>query len=429
MRTFIYPQDNIWESLCKRPLMEAAELETRVKDILSRVKRDGDKALFEYTEKYDGASLKVLRVSESEVSEAEKKVSEQLKKSIQYARSNIEKFHKIQLTDEPLIETSTGIKCWRKNVPIEKVGLYIPGGTAPLFSTVLMLAIPAKIAGCEKIILCTPPGADGKINPLILYTARLVGVTDIFKVGGAQAIGAMAYGTETIPAVYKIFGPGNQYVTKAKELIQTDGIAVDMPAGPSEVLVIADETADPAFVAADLLSQAEHGSDSHVVLVTTSPGIISAVKAEIDEQILTLPRREIACKALDKSISVQMNSLEECIAFSNLYAPEHLIISTSDPYLLAGKIKNAGSVFLGKYSCESGGDYATGTNHTLPTNGWSRNFSGVSSESFVKKITFQDVSSEGLQSLGPVVEQLAEAELLNGHKNAVTIRLKTLNYV
>lgn len=427
MKTIINPPKDTWVALCRRPALEKTGLETTVKDILKRVKLEGDKALYEFSEKFDGVRLKDLKVTGSEINEAAGYIPEDLKVSIRTAISNIEKFHKAQLINEPVIETFPGVKCWRKNVPVGNAGLYIPGGSAPLFSTVLMLAIPAKIAGCTSIILCTPPGADGKINPLILYAAGLTGVTDIFKIGGAQAIAAMAYGTGSIPAVDKIFGPGNQYVTKAKELIQLDGIPIDMPAGPSEVLVIADETADPGFIAADLLSQAEHGPDSQVVLLTDSPEIIAAVEIQVNLQIRALSRQKIALKALENSLSIRLKSLEDCLAFSNLYAPEHLIISTSDPSGLADKVRNAGSVFLGKYSCESAGDYATGTNHTLPTNGYARNFSSVSTESFMKKITFQEVSPEGLKALGPVIEKMAEAELLTAHKNAVTLRLRSLN--
>ncbi|MFZ0282255.1 MAG: histidinol dehydrogenase [Bacteroidales bacterium] len=426
MVTHVNPPKESWASLCKRPAIGREEIDSIVRDILKRVKNDGDKALSELSLKYDSVVLKDLEVDSSEIKESSEFISDELRSSIRIAISNIEKFHKAQLHTEPVIETSAGVKCWRKSVPLEIVGLYIPGGSAPLFSTVLMLAIPAKIAGCKRIILCTPPSKDGNINPLILYTAHLTGVTGIYKTGGAQAIAAMAYGTETIPPVDKIFGPGNQYVTRAKELIQLDGIPIDMPAGPSEVLVIADETADPAFVAADLLSQAEHGPDSQVLLVTTSPEIISGVMIEIDKQVRLLSRKKIALKALDNSMLIQLSSLQDCIDFSNSYAPEHLIISTNDPHTLAGKVRNAGSVFLGKYSCESAGDYATGTNHTLPTNGYARSYSGVSAGSFMKTITIQEVSPEGLKIIGPVIEKMAGAELLTAHRNAVTLRLKSL---
>ncbi len=429
MKTIINPPRETWASLCKRPVFEMTGLETTVREILSKVKAGGDKALYEFSEKYDGALPKDLRVSLPEIDAAGEVVPENLRNSIAVAKANIEKFHSAQIIDEPVIETSYGVRCWRKSVPVGSAGLYIPGGTAPLFSTVLMLAIPARIAGCKNIVLCTPPDRHGNINPLILYTAMIAGVTNIFRVGGAQAIAAMAYGTQTIPAVDKIFGPGNQYVTKAKELVQLDGIPIDMPAGPSEVLVIADETADPSFVAADLLSQAEHGPDSQVVMVTDNPEMIPRVKKQIDEQINQLPRKEIALKSLENSLMVQLKSPEECMDFSNLYAPEHLIISVSDPAALAGKVQNAGSVFLGKYSCESAGDYATGTNHTLPTNGFARSYSGISTDSFMKKISFQEVTPAGLNIIGPPVELMAAAEQLNGHKNAITIRLKSLKNV
>ncbi len=429
MKIILFPPRDTWESLCKRPEMDRSGLEEIVKNVISRVKHDGDKALYGYSEKFDGVVPESLKISPSEISGSEKLVPVNLKNAIKIAKDNIEKFHSAQLIEEQVIETITGVRCWRKNVPIEKVGLYIPGGTAPLFSTVLMLATPAKIAGCREIILCTPPDREGKVNPLILYAAHLAGVTNIYRIGGAQAIAAMAFGTESVPKVNKIFGPGNQYVTKAKELVQLDGIPIDIPAGPSEVLVIADETANPEFIAADLLSQAEHGADSQVILLTDSSVIISLVIAEIEKQVKLLSRKEIALKALETSISIQFSSPDECIDFSNLYAPEHLIIATFDPAKLAEKVINAGSVFLGKYSCESAGDYATGTNHTLPTNGFARSFSGVSTDSFMKKISFQEVTAEGLKNLGPVIEIMAEAELLNGHKNAVTIRLKTLKNV
>jgi histidinol dehydrogenase len=421
-----YPERDTWDSLCKRPAMDRSGLEEVVSGILSEVKNSGDTALIDLTEKYDGVVLKNLKVQASEIKESASKVPETLRLAIGVAMANIKKFHNSQLTEEQVIETTKGVKCWRKNVPVGRIGIYIPGGTAPLFSTVLMLAVPAKLAGCREIILCTPPDKNGIINPLILYAAYITGVTDIFRIGGAQAIAAMAYGTETILKVDKIFGPGNQYVTKAKEMVQLDGVAIDVPAGPSEVLVISDKNADPAFVASDLLSQAEHGADSQVVLLTDSSDLINAVIIETDRQVMLLPRKKIALKSLQNSSFILLRSLSDCIDLSNLYAPEHLIISTSDPSELAEQVINAGSVFLGKYSCESAGDYASGTNHTLPTSGYAKNFSGVSAESFVKKITFQEISSEGLKNLGPVIEEMAEAELLHGHKNAVTIRLKSL---
>jgi histidinol dehydrogenase len=421
-----YPRKETWEALCQRPQLDRPGLEDVVAVILGKVKNEGDQALFELTEKYDGAMIKSMKVPASEIAGTAEIVPERLREAISVARANIEKFHKAQLIDQQPVETTKGVKCWRKNIPINKAGIYIPGGTAPLFSTVLMLAVPARIAGCSEIIMCTPPDKNGKINPLILYAAFVSGVTDIYKIGGAQAIAAMAYGTESVPKADKIFGPGNQYVTRAKEMIQLDGIPIDMPAGPSEVLVIADRNSDPSFVASDLLSQAEHGTDSQVMLVTDSQKLINQVKEETYRQLKQLPRKDIAASALENSLLILLSSLEECMEFSNLFAPEHLIISTSDPSFLAEKVVNAGSVFLGKYTCESAGDYASGTNHTLPTFGYAKSFSGVSTESFMKKITFQEVTPEGLKNLGPVLEQMAEAELLQGHKNAVTLRLKSL---
>jgi histidinol dehydrogenase len=426
METILYPEKENWDKLCMRPAIEKADLEYVVREIIQRVKSEGDNAIAYFSGKFDSTASGELKVSQDEISMSAGMVPENLKESIQIAKTNIEKFHSSHLINEPAVETAKGVRCWRKNSPIEKVGLYIPGGSAPLFSTVLMLGIPAMLAGCSEIVLCTPPGKDGKVDPLILYTAGLIGIKTIFKAGGAQAIAAMAYGTESIPKVYKIFGPGNQYVTKAKELVQLDGTAIDMPAGPSEVLVIADKNADPAFIAADLLSQAEHGPDSQVIMVTDDKNIVTQVENEVAKQLSALPRKEIATKALQNSKLILLRSLDDCIGFSNRYAPEHLIINTADTRLLAEKVTNAGSVFLGSYSCESAGDYATGTNHTLPTNGFAKSFSGVSVESFIKKISFQEVSSEGILNLGPVIELMAEAESLNGHKNAVSVRLKSL---
>jgi len=426
MKTILYPEITSWESLCKRPGIERSDLEDNVRCILDTVRKDKDKALLFYSQKFDGVQVQSLKVSLNEINESVILVSDELKKAIKTAKSNIEKFHSAQLHKEHAIETSKGVRCWRKSVPIEKAGLYIPGGSAPLFSTVLMLGIPAKISGCKEIILCTPPDKYGKVNPVILYTASIIGITDIFKTGGAQAVAAMAYGTETIPKVYKIFGPGNQYVTKAKEMVQQDGIAIDMPAGPSEVLVIADSFANPEFIAADLLSQAEHGPDSQVVMLTDSKELPDKVKADIQRQVNELPRKNTAIKALEHCMLLVLNTLEDCLDFSNRYAPEHLIINTLNSSELAGNVINAGSVFLGSYSCESAGDYASGTNHTLPTNGFARNFSGVSVESFQKKISFQELSAEGIKKLGPVIEIMAEAENLQGHKNAVSVRLKSL---
>lgn len=429
MKTELLPPRDTWPSLCRRPAMNSSELQEKVRNILEKVRNEGDKALFSYAEEFDNTHLESLRVEYPELSQSEALIPESLKQSIRVAGANIEKFHKAQLINEMAVETAEGVKCWRKKLPVEKVGLYIPGGTAPLFSTVLMLAIPAKVAGCSEIVLCTPPSKDGTINPLILYAAYIAGVTNVFRAGGAQAIAAMAFGTKSIPKVDKIFGPGNQYVTMAKEMVQLDGIPIDMPAGPSEVLVIADETAEPAFVAADLISQAEHGTDSQVIFLTDDPDMITNVKSEVEKQVADLPRKHIASRSLGNSMAVLLKTLDECIDFSNLYAPEHLIIATGNPMYLAEKVRNAGSVFLGKFSCESAGDYATGTNHTLPTNGFARNYSGVSTDSFMKTISFQNVSPDGLKKLGPVIEQLAEAELLTGHKNAVTLRLNYLKNV
>ena len=419
-----HPDSKEWQELIKRPAFENASLERVVKKILDNVKDKGDKAVRKYTKEFDGVKLKKLTVSEKEIKAAENSLTQELKNAIQQSKSNIEKFHCSQIEGTKVIETMPGINCWRRSVGIEKVGIYIPGGTAPLFSTVLMLAIPAAIAGCKEIILCTPPSKDGSINPAILYAANLCGVKKIFKAGGVQAIAAMAYGTETIPKVFKIFGPGNQYVTAAKQLIQKEGVAIDMPAGPSEVLVIADETAVPEFVAADLLSQAEHGADSQVILLTTSEKVAEKVQVCIKEQLKELPRKEIAEKALANSKIVLLNSTDEAIELSNLYAPEHLIISCRNAEELTGKIISAGSVFIGDYSPESVGDYASGTNHTLPTNGYAVMYSGVSVDSFVKKVTFQQLTKEGLTNIGNAVMQMAEAEGLDAHKNAVAIRLK-----
>jgi len=426
MKTILYPEKKEWDALCKRPGIDQTDLIDIVNGIINRVKSEKDSAVFYFSEKFDGVPPVNLKVSLTEIQESIGQVSEELKTAIKIAKTNIENFHSAQLHTEPVIETSKGVKCWRKSVAIEKVGLYIPGGSAPLFSTVLMLGIPAKLAGCNKIIICTPSGKDGKVSPLILYTAKLIGLTEIYKVGGAQAIAAMAYGTESVPNVYKIFGPGNQYVTKAKELVQQDGIAIDMPAGPSEVLIIVDENANAEFVAADLLSQAEHGPDSQVIMLTDNQILMDTVKAEVEKQVLLLPRNDIALKALKNSKLILLSSLDDCIDFSNNYAPEHLILNTHDTNSLAARVINAGSVFLGAFSCESAGDYASGTNHTLPTNAYARNYSGVSTESFLKKISFQEISIEGIKNLGPAIALMAEAEFLNGHKNAVSVRLKSL---
>ena len=419
-----HPDREEWQQLIKRPVSENVSLEKTVRKIVEKVKAKGDKAIRRYTKEFDGVKLKKQEVSEKEINAAEKLIPKELKDAIQQAKSNIEKFHGSQLEEIKVIETMPGINCWRRSVGIEKVGLYIPGGSAPLFSTVLMLAIPATIAGCKEIVLCSPPSKDGTIHPAIVYSAKLCGVTKIFKAGGVQAIAAMAYGTETIPKVFKIFGPGNQYVTAAKQLIQQEGISIDMPAGPSEVLIIADGTAIPEFVAADLLSQAEHGADSQVILLTTEETIVKKVQDCLKEQLSSLTRREIAEKALANSKIILLNSIDEAIDLSNLYAPEHLILSCHDAERLVNKIISAGSVFIGNYSPESVGDYASGTNHTLPTNGYAAMYSGVSVDSFVKKITFQQLTKEGLENIGETVLQMADAEGLDAHKKAVTIRLK-----
>ncbi len=427
MRIYKYPEKAEWETLTKRPVLARENLDNVVQDILLKVKKNGDSALFDFAEKFDKADLKSLKVTKEEIQDAIQNVPEKLKKAIQTAKQNIEKFHRSQREKTLVIETTNGVNCWRKSVGIEKVGLYIPGGTAPLFSTILMLGIPAQIAGCQEVVLCTPTDENGTINPAILYTANSVGITQVFKVGGAQAVAAMAYGTETIPAVYKIFGPGNQYVTKAKELIQQEGVAIDMPAGPSEVLVVADSSCKPSFVAADLLSQAEHGEDSQVVLLSDNQGVIEGVLKEVEEQLSVLPRQAMAAKALGNSTAILFKTLEDCLSFSNAYAPEHLIIASENADDFIEKITNAGSVFLGNYSCESAGDYASGTNHTLPTNGFARNYSGVSLDSFLKKITFQKLTKKGIQNLGETIEIMAEAEGLLAHKNAVSIRLREAN--
>ena len=426
MKVIKNPLKTNWSELTKRPEIERNQLNQIVSDIMSNVKENGDQAIFEYTAQFDKAKLFSLFVTDQEMESAKSIVSKELKDAIAVAKRNIEIFHKSQKSKESIIETTPGVQCWRKSVGIEKVGLYIPGGSAPLFSTILMLAIPAKIAGCSEIILCTPPDSNGEINPVILYTASLVGVTRIFKAGGAQAIAAMTYGTKTVPQVYKIFGPGNQFVTKAKELAQQNGVAIDMPAGPSEVLIIADDTCNPSFVASDLLSQAEHGADSQVILLSNNEKVIAQVNKELEKQIVELPRGEIAQQALSNSRSILLNDKSDCIEFSNQYAPEHLIIASDNPDEFVDKIVNAGSVFLGNYSCESAGDYASGTNHTLPTNGFAKNHSGVSLDSFVKKITFQKINEIGIKNIGPSIEIMAEAEQLFAHKNAVTLRLKKI---
>lgn len=424
MQIIKYPPRSEWEKAATRPAMDTEALFDTVKGILNDVRKRGDKAVSEYGLKFDKVLLSALKVNAEEVNASERNVSEELKQAIRLAGRNIERFHSSQIPDLKKVETSPGVTCWQKALPIEKVGLYIPGGMAPLFSTVLMLAIPARIAGCKEIILCTPPNKDGVINPAILYAAKEAGVTEIFKIGGIQAIGAMAYGTETVPKVYKIFGPGNQYVTAAKQLVSLKDVAIDMPAGPSEVQVIADETADPAFVAADLLSQAEHGIDSQSILVTTNEELVFDVLEQIDVQLFDLPRREIAEKSLANSKVILLDSIQDVIDFTNMYAPEHLIIETKNYSEIAEQITNAGSVFLGNYTPESAGDYASGTNHTLPTNGYAKAYSGVNLDSFIKKITFQEITKKGIEEIGPAIEIMAHEELLDGHKNAVTLRIR-----
>ena len=395
-------------------------------EVLDKIKAEGDKAVIEYEERFDKVKLDSLAVTDAEMKEAEAQVPIELKVAILLAQRNIYTFHKKQKFEGKKVETMEGVTCWQKAVGIEKVGLYIPGGTAPLFSTVLMLAVPAKVAGCKEIVLCTPPNKEGKIHPAILYAAQVSGVSKIFKAGGVQAIGAMAYGTESVPKVYKIFGPGNQYVMAAKQQVSLHDVAIDMPAGPSEVEVIADETANPAFVAADLLSQAEHGVDSQVVLITTSEKLLNDVEYEVQHQLARLPRWEMAEKSLANSKLILVKDMEEAIAMTNEYAPEHLIIETSNYMELAEKVVNAGSVFLGSYTPESAGDYASGTNHTLPTNGYAKAYSGVSLDSFIRKITFQEINREGIQNIGPAIEVMAANEQLDAHKNAVSVRLASL---
>ncbi len=424
MKTFSYPEQHEWKEIVERPLADPSAIQKKVRKILEKVKEKGDKAVAKYTAKFDEVELDSIQVTEEEIKEGVDLVSEELKNAIKQAASNIETFHRFQLQQTDWVVTMPGIMCSRKMVPIQKVGLYIPGGSAPLFSTILMLGIPARIAGCKEVILCTPPGAGGEMHPAILFAADLVGIKKIFKVGGVQAIAAMAFGTETIPRVYKIFGPGNQYVTEAKQLIQEMGVAIDMPAGPSEICVLADESAEPAFVASDLLSQAEHGVDSQAILITTSERVFQGCLNELKELIKDLPRKEIAERALENGYVVLVKNIEEGIKLVNEYAPEHLIIACEDCDRIADKIVNAGSVFLGNYSPESVGDYASGTNHTLPTNGFAKMYSGLSVDSFVKKITYQKLSREGLKNIAGTVIAMAEAEGLEAHAQAVRVRLR-----
>ena len=420
------PDKSQWQEILKRPVMNTENLFDTVRSVIDRVKEEGDRAVLDYEEKFDKVMLASLAVSEEEQQEAENLVSEDLKAAIRLAKQNIETFHAAQRFEGKKVQTQPGVTCWQKAVAIEKVGLYIPGGTAPLFSTVLMLAVPARIAGCKEIVLCTPPGRDGKVHPAVLFAAKVAGVNRIFKAGGIQAIATMAYGTESVPKVYKIFGPGNQYVTAAKQLVSLRDVAIDMPAGPSEVEVLADETANPIFVAADLLSQAEHGVDSQAILITTSVELQQAVKVEVERQLALLPRKEIAEKSLANSKLIVVDSMAEAIELTNAYAPEHLIIETEDYLSVAERIVNAGSVFLGSLTPESAGDYASGTNHTLPTNGYAKAYSGVSLDSFIRKITFQEIKPEGLNIIGPAIELMAANEQLDAHKNAVSVRLGQL---
>ena len=422
MQVIKYPAREDWADILKRPVMDTRQLSGTVASIIAAVRADGDEALRRFSMEFDGNQLEELLVTPAEFAAAEDLVSEELKAALAVAKANIEKFHAIESSESVKIETTPGVVCWKKPVPIEKVGLYIPAGSAPLFSTVLMLSIPAKLAGCREIIMCSPPDTDGSVNAATLYAANLCGVTHVFKLGGAQAIAAMAYGTKSVPQVYKVFGPGNQYVTEAKLQVMRDGIAIDMPAGPSEVAVLADKSCVPSFVAADLLSQAEHGPDSQVLLVSHSEEIIAEVVLEVERQVELLPRRDVARKALGNSKALLMRSADEAIDLINEYAAEHLILAVEDAELIADSISDAGSVFLGNYACESAGDYASGTNHTLPTNGAARAFSGVSTASFMKTITYQQVSVDGIRNLGPVIETMAAAEGLEAHRNAVAIR-------
>ncbi len=427
MKICRYPSADQWPELLQRPVLDNQSLQRVVADVLNRVKNEGDRAVLELEARFDHVELESLAVTEAEMDEAETLVDEELKAAIRLAKENIEPFHAAQRFEGRPVETRPGVTCWQKAVAIEKVGLYIPGGTAPLFSTVLMLAVPARIAGCREVVLCTPPAANGKVHPAVLFAARTAGVTRVFKAGGIQAIGAMAYGTESVPKVYKIFGPGNQYVTAAKQQVSLRDVAIDMPAGPSEVEVLADDTACAAFVAADLLSQAEHGVDSQAMLITTSARLLDEVQQEVERQLAQLPRREIAARSLEQSKLILVKDMDEALTLTNAYAPEHLIIETADYLQQAARVVNAGSVFLGSYSPESAGDYASGTNHTLPTNGYARAYSGVSLDSFIRKITFQEIRPEGIRAIGPAIEVMAANEHLDAHRLAVTIRLNQLN--
>lgn len=426
MKVIKYPAKEEWSEIVKRPHLDVSQLNATVQGVLDDVKNHGDEAVKRYEEKFDHAHLDSLAVTEAEIEEAEKTVSQELKDALHLAHHNIAEFHHSQKFDGVKVETCPGVTCWQKSVAIEKVGLYIPGGTAPLFSTVLMLATPAKIAGCKEIVLCTPPNKEGKVNPAILMAAKIAGVSKIFKAGGVQAIGAMAYGTESVPKVYKIFGPGNQFVMAAKQQVSLHDVAIDMPAGPSEVCLIADETANPVFAAADLLSQAEHGFDSQVFFITTSEKVLDDVKNEIEVQLECLPRKEMAQTSLDNSKFILVKTEEEAIDLCNTYAPEHLIIATADYEQLAEKVVNAGSVFLGNYACESAGDYASGTNHTLPTHGYALAYNGVNLDSYNRKITFQHLTEEGIRNIGNAVVTMAENEQLEAHANAMRLRVNSL---
>ncbi len=426
MKIIRYPKREQWSEICQRPHLDMAQLMNTVNIVLNDVRKRGDEAVRHYEQCFDHAVLTSLAVTEAEIDEAETLVSEELKAAIQLAHDNIYQFHAAQKFEGKKVQTRPGVECWQKSIAIEKVGLYIPGGTAPLFSTVLMLATPAKIAGCKEIVLCTPPNSEGKVNPAILVAARTAGVSKIFKAGGVQAIGAMAYGTESVPKVFKIFGPGNQYVMAAKQQVSLGEVAIDMPAGPSEVCVLADDSANASFVAADLLSQAEHGIDSQVLFVTTSEAMLTNVQDEVERQLNLLPRKEMAKKSLDNSRFVLVESEAEMMQLSNAYAPEHLIIQTGNYEAMAEQVVNAGSVFLGKYACESAGDYASGTNHTLPTHGYATAYSGVNLDSYCRKVTFQHLTEEGIREIGHAVELMAEAEQLDAHKNAMTVRIEEL---
>ena len=426
MKIYQHPTQDQWPEITARPRLDLTELNETVANVLKRIRQEGDVAVKAYELMFDKAVLTDLAVSPQEMAEAEQLVSDELRDAITLAHHNIKLFHEAQRFSGQKVKTQEGVTCWQKSVAIERVGLYIPGGTAPLFSTVLMLATPAKIAGCKEIVLCTPPNREGKVNPAILVAARIAGVSKIYKIGGVQAIGAMAYGTESVPKVFKIFGPGNQYVMAAKQQVSLDEVAIDMPAGPSEVCVLADETANAEFVAADLLSQAEHGRDSQVLLITTSDAKLQEVQKEVERQLALLPRQDIAAAALENSRYVLVRSADEMIALSNAYAPEHLIIQTKDYELMARQVVNAGSVFLGPYACESAGDYASGTNHTLPTHGYATAYSGVNLDSYCRKITFQHLTEDGIRHIGRAVELMAEAEQLDAHKNAMTVRINAI---